>query len=209
MAMVILACGALAREIKAVVAANGWQDVRLECLPAHLHNEPHRIPEAVREKLLQLETGEQVFVAYADCGTGGRLDGVLAEFGAERLPGAHCYDVFAGESVIAALAEQAPGTFYLTDFLARHFDRLVLHELGIERHPELAQLYFGQYQRLVYLSQRDDAELQCLAERAAQRLGLAFETRHTGYGGLETSLVRFVESPVAALSGSEEPEWPQ
>lgn len=209
MSMVILACGALAREINALIVANGWQGVRLECLPAHLHNEPHRIPEAVREKLLQFDAGEQVFVAYADCGTGGRLDGVLEEFGAQRLPGAHCYDVFAGEAVVAELSEQAPGTFYLTDFLARHFDRLVLHELGIERHPELAQLYFGQYQRVVYLSQREDPELQQLAERAAQRLGLAFESRHTGYGGLQESLVRFVESPEAALSGREEVEWPQ
>lgn len=207
--MIILACGALAREIKAVVSANHWQDVRLECLPAHLHNSPHLIPDAVREKLRKFDGHEEVFVAYADCGTGGLLDGVLDEFGVERLPGAHCYDVFAGESVIAALADQAPGTFYLTDFLARHFERLVLEELGINRHPELAPLYFGHYERLVYLSQREDAELDDLAQRAAQRLGLVFEKRHTGYGGLETSLVRFVESPVTALSGSEEIKWPQ
>ncbi|MCG6659849.1 DUF1638 domain-containing protein [Halomonas campisalis] len=191
----IIACGALAREIKAVIAANGWRDVRLECLPADLHNRPDRIPDAVGEKLQRASRHQRIFVAYADCGTGGLLDEVLAEHGAERLPGAHCYDVYAGESVIAALSEQEPGTFYLTDFLVRHFDRLVIQELGIARHPELASLYFGQYRCLVYLSQRDDPALQAAARRAAAGLGLSFEYRHTGYGELATSLVRLVSEP--------------
>jgi hypothetical protein len=190
----IIACGALAREIQAVIRANAWREVRVECLPADLHNRPERIPEAVRARLVAAEQrGERAFVAYADCGTGGRLDRVLEAYGAARLPGAHCYDTFAGEAVIAALAEQEPGTFYLTDFLVRHFDRLVLRELGIERYPELATLYFGQYRRLVYLSQRDEPALRDAAERAAERLGLAFTYRHTGYGELGISLVRFVE----------------
>ena len=122
---------------------------------------------------------------------------MLAKHGAERLPGAHCYDVYAGESVVAALSEQEPGTFYLTDFLVRHFDRLLIEDLGIARHPELAHLYFGQYRRLVYLSQRDDPVLQAAARHAAARLGLSFEYRHTGYGELATSLVRLVSEPAA------------
>ncbi|MCE8017033.1 DUF1638 domain-containing protein [Halomonas sp. MCCC 1A17488] len=193
----IIACGALAREIMALIDANDWHDVRLECLPADLHNRPDRIPEAVGRKLREASRYSRIFVAYADCGTGGLLDEVLAEHGAERLPGAHCYDVYAGESVIAALSEQELGTFYLTDFLVRHFDRLVIQELGIEHHPQLASLYFGQYRRLVYLSQRDDPALQAAAQRAAARLGLSFEYRHTGYGELATSLVRLVSEPVA------------
>ena len=148
---------------------------------------------------------DHVFVAYADCGTGGRLDRLLEDYGAQRLPGAHCYDFYAGQAVIAALAEQQPGTFYLTDFLVRHFDRLVLRELGIERHPQLASVYFGNYRRLVYLSQRDDPLLQEAAERAARRLGLDYEYRHTGYGELGVSLSRVVGS--AATVG--ELPWPR
>ena len=191
----IIACGALAREIKTLIIANDWHNVCLECLPADLHNRPDRIPDAVGKKLQEASHYQRILVAYADCGTGGLLDNVLARYGAERLPGAHCYDVYAGESVIAALSEKEPGTFYLTDFLVRHFDRLVMEELGITRHPELASLYFGQYRRLVYLSQRDDPVLQAAAQRAAEQLGLNFEYRHTGYGGLETSLIRLVAGP--------------
>ncbi|MEX6500648.1 DUF1638 domain-containing protein [Pseudomonas zhanjiangensis] len=192
--MLIIACGALAREINALVAANGWQQVRLQCLPADLHNHPERIAGAVQDKLGEVgRTGERVFVAYADCGTGGRLDQVLREHGVERLPGAHCYEFYAGERVFAELAAAEPGTFYLTDFLARHFDRLVMRELGIDRHPQLASMYFGHYRRLVYLAQREDPALLQAAERAAEQLGLAFEYRHTGYGDLQVSLVRLIE----------------
>lgn len=194
----IIACGALAREIKALIRANGWQGVRLECLPASLHNRPERIPEAVRGRLSAARReGVRVFVAYADCGTGGRLDRVLDDYGAERLPGAHCYDFYAGQAVIAALGEEQPGTFYLTDFLVRHFDRLVLRELGIERHPQLAATYFGHYRRLVYLSQRDDPLLREAAQRAARRLGLDYEYRHTGYGELGVALGRVVGGAAA------------
>lgn len=203
--MVIIACGALAREIKALIRANGWHGLRLECLPASLHNRPERIPEAVRGRLAAARrAGARVFVAYADCGTGGRLDRVLEEFGAERLPGAHCYDFYAGQAVIAALAEEQPGTFYLTDFLVRHFDRLVLRDLGIERHPELAAVYFGNYRRLVYLSQRDDPQLGEAAEDAARRLGLDYEYRPTGYGELGVALGRVV----GGQSTAGELPWP-
>lgn len=205
----IIACGALAREIKTLIDANGWRDVRLECLPADLHNRPENIPAAVNEKLRTAPKGTHVLVAYSDCGTGGRLDAVLAAHGAERLPGAHCYDIYAGEAVMAMLGEQEPGTFYLTDFLVRHFDRLVIQELGIECHPELASVYFGHYRRLVYLSQRRDPALEAQARRAADRLGLPFEARHTGYGALETTLVRLVEPADAARTEvSEETTWP-
>lgn len=192
--MLIIACGALAREINALVAANGWQQVRVQCLPADLHNHPERIAGAVRDKLQQVDrTRERVFVAYADCGTGGLLDRVLAEHDVERLPGSHCYDFYAGEQTFAELAAAEPGTFYLTDFLARHFDRLVMRELGIDQHPQLAALYFGNYRRLLYLAQREDPTLVQAAERAAELLGLAFEYRVTGYGDLHTSLLRFIE----------------
>ncbi|HJV24434.1 MAG TPA: DUF1638 domain-containing protein [Aromatoleum sp.] len=188
----IIACGAIARELTDVLAANGWQHVKVQCLPAELHNRPERIPEAVREKIRAGRSRfERILVAYADCGTGGLLDRVIEEEGVERLPGAHCYEFYAGSPAFAAIADAEPGTFYLTDFLVRHFDRLVIRELGIERHPELAQLYFSNYRRLVYLAQREDAQLRAQAEQAAARLGLAFDYRLTGYGDLERAVVRF------------------
>jgi len=198
--MLIIACGALAREITAVVRANAWSQVRVECLPADLHNHPERIPEAVRRKLEQVDRArERVFVAYADCGTGGLLDQVLEAHGVQRLAGAHCYEFYAGAQVFAELAEAEPGTFYLTDFLARHFQRLVVTGLGLDRHPQLAALYFGNYRRLVYLAQREDPLLVERAQQAAARLGLTYEQRFAGYGDLQSSLVRFI---------GEERAWP-
>ena len=198
--MLIIACGALAREITAVVRANAWSQVRVECLPADLHNHPERIPEAVRRKLERVDRArERVFVAYADCGTGGLLDQVLEAHGVQRLAGAHCYEFYAGAQVFAELAEAEPGTFYLTDFLARHFQRLVVTGLGLDRHPQLAALYFGNYRRLVYLAQREDPLLVERAQQAAARLGLTYEQRFAGYGDLQSSLVRFI---------GEEPAWP-
>ena len=192
--VLIIACGALARELQAVIRANGWEHVRVQCLPAHLHNRPERIPAAVRGVLEEADMArERVFVAYADCGTGGRLDLVLSEYGVERLPGAHCYQFFAGREAFDALADAEPGTLYLTDFLARHFDRLVIGELGIGAHPELLAMYFGNYRRLVYLAQGDDPALLARARAAASRLGLEFEHRFTGYGELAGSLQRFID----------------
>ena len=136
---------------------------------------------------------ETIFVAYGDCGTGGALDAVLREENVERIPGAHCYEFFAGSEAFAALADEEPGTFYLTDFLLRHFDRLVIRGLGLDRHPELAPQYFGNYRRLVYLAQVDAPERIAAARAAAHRLGLAFAHRVTGYGGLERSLRATVE----------------
>ncbi len=155
--VLILACGALAREVLAIVDANRWQHVDVHCLPAQLHTTPRQIPAAV-EEALEDAAGRytQVFVAYADCGTGGALDEVIARHGAERLPGAHCYAFFAGLDEWDALQEEEPGTYYLTDFLVRHFESLVYRPLGLDRHPELLDDVFGNYRRVVYLAQTDD-----------------------------------------------------
>ena len=187
--VLVIGCGALATELVAVIDQAGLSNVDLTCLPATLHNRPGGIPALVREKIRQARPRyERIFIAYADCGTGGLLDAVLADEGVERLPGAHCYEFYATAPAFAALADEELGTFYLTDFLARNFDRLVITGLGIDRHPELLTTYFGNYKRLVYLAQTDDPTLVATARRAARRLGLTFEVRSTGYGELATSL---------------------
>jgi hypothetical protein len=191
--VLVLACGAIAREVLAVIELNGWEHVELRCLPAQLHSTPQRIAPAVDRKLAELAGRyERVFVADADCGTAGDLDRVLERHGVERLPGAHCYGFLAGNETWAALHDADPATFYLTDFLARHFEALVVRGLGLDRHPELLPQLFGNYRRLLYLAQTDDAELLARARAAAARLGLAFERRRTGYGELLPSLQRFV-----------------
>ena len=197
--VLVLACGALAREVLAVVRANRWEHVDVHCLPAHLHSTPQRIPDAVDEALERAASRyDRVFVAYADCGTAGRLDAVLAAHGVERLDGAHCYAVFAGIKEWDALQEEEPGTFYLTDFLARHFDSLVAGPLGLDRHPELAEEIFRNYRRVVYLAQTDDAALLERARACADTLGLAFEHRPTGYGRLADSLLHFAAAAARA-----------
>lgn len=188
-AVLVIACGALAREIVALRSLNQWPHMVVQCLPADWHNRPEKIPEGVRAKI-RAARGRftSIFVAYADCGTGGLLDAVLAEEGVERIPGAHCYEFFAGSAQFAALAEAELGTFYLTDFLLQHFERLIIHGLGIDKHPELLPMYFGHYKKLTYLAQVPSAEKVAAGQAAAARLGLAFETQVTGYGGLATSL---------------------
>jgi hypothetical protein len=191
----VIACGALAREIAALTRANGWTALEVRCLPAELHNRPERIAPAVRETIAA-NRGQyaQMFVAYADCGTRGELDQVLREEGIERLPGAHCYEFFATARVFAQLADGEPGTFYLTDFLLRHFERLVVRPLGLDRHPELVQEYFRHYRKLVYLSQAPRPEAIAQARHIAERFGFQFEHRFTGYGELGTRLAALVES---------------
>ncbi|MGQ0675885.1 MAG: DUF1638 domain-containing protein [Rhodospirillales bacterium] len=185
----LIACGALAREIVWLTKANGWRHLTVACLPAHYHNTPSLIPGAVRRKIRGARGRfERILVLYGDCGTGGELDTVLAEEEIERVAGPHCYAFFAGLPEFDALHAQEPGTFYLTDYLARHFDRLIVAGLGIDRHPELLNDYFGNYKRLVYLAQTDDAALTRKARGAAQRLGLAFERRFTGFGDLAAFL---------------------
>jgi Protein of unknown function (DUF1638) len=181
----LIACGALARETLAAIEASRLTHVEVACLSALLHNRPERIPEAVRAKIREHRADfARILVLYADCGTGGELDRVLAEEGVERIGGAHCYAFYAGQKVFEELADAEPGTFYLTDFLTRQFDTLVIEGLGLDRHPELLPMYFGNYRRLVYLAQTHDAELEAAARSAAQRLGLAYECRFTGLGEL-------------------------
>jgi hypothetical protein len=190
----VIGCGALARELVEVARRVPGLDVA--CLAPDLHNRPDGIPAAVRNRIrrARVDGYERIFVAYADCGTGGLLDPVLAEEGVERLPGAHCYEVFAGGPAFAAMADAEPGTFWLTDFLARNFERLVVRGLGIDRHPELQAVYFAHYTRVVYLSQTDDPDLLVLARRAADRLGLAFEHRPTGVGNLAAPIEAWARS---------------
>ena len=187
----LIACGALAREVRALTEINRWTHLELTCLPAQLHNRPERIPAAVRAKI-RANRGryERILVLYGDCGSGGELDRVLAEEGVERIEGPHCYAFYRGVDAFLAEAEAEPGCFYLTDFLVRHFHRLVIQGLGIDRHPELLPLYFGNYTKLVYLAQTADPDLERKAKAAALRLGLAYEQRTTGYGGLADFLRR-------------------
>jgi hypothetical protein len=190
----VIACGALAREIAALRRANGWTALDVLCLPPELHNRPERIAGAVREKIrAHRDDYAEIFVAYGDCGTRGALDAVLREEGVERIAGAHCYEFFATPSVFSALADAEPGTFYLTDFLLRHFERLVIRGLGIDRHPELLPVYFGNYRRLVYLAQASRAESADQARAIAARLGLEYRFQSTGYGGLEQGLTAFAD----------------
>jgi len=187
--LLLIACGALAHEVMAVLRLNDLHGVAVQCLPARLHNTPQLIPDAVRAKIREGRARyERIFVLYGDCGTGGLLDEVLEEEGVERIAGAHCYEFFAGSADFTQLADDEPCSFYLTDFLARHFDRLVIKGLGIDRHPELLPLYFGNYKRVVYLAQTHSAKHLAAARVAAERLGLAFEHRFTGYGDLGTSI---------------------
>lgn len=177
----IIACGALAHELTATIRRSGWQHLEIQCLPAHLHNTPARITGLVEAKI-QAARGHyrHIYVAYADCGTGGLLDAMLEREGVERIGGNHCYEFFSGSAVFSAMSEAEPATFYLTDYLVRHFDRLIMRDLGIEAHPELQSLYFGNYRKLVYLAQRHDEALLAKARAAAQRLDLEFECHVTG-----------------------------
>ncbi len=185
----VIACGALSWEIIALIRANGWDRIEVQCLPADWHNKPQLIPDGVRRKIHEARgTYNPIFVAYGDCGTGGMLDAVLEEEGVERIGGAHCYQFFAGEEEFLALHDAEPGTFYLTDYLAKHFETLILKGMGIDKHPELESMYFGNYKKLVYLAQTEDEAITDLARAAADRLGLEFEFRFTGYGGLEPML---------------------
>lgn len=192
--VLVLACGALAREIQQLKLMNGWEHLKIKCLEADLHNRPERIPERIRANIYHYRPQfPQIFVAYADCGTGGLLDSVLAEEGIERLPGAHCYATFAGQQSFAELAEAELGSFYLTDFLARHFERLVIKGMQLDKHPELMPLYFNHYTRLVYLAQTSNPELLAKAQAAAEFLHLEFKLVATGYGELATELARIAQ----------------
>jgi hypothetical protein len=186
----VIGCGALAREL--LELTGDLPGVEVACIDARLHMRPKRIADAVASRISRArqELGEEVriFVAYADCGTGGALDAVVAAEGVARLEGAHCYELYAGSAAFAALQDDEVGTFYLTDFLARQFETLVIGGLGLDRHPELLDLYFGNYRRLVFLAQTDDEDLTARARAAAERLRLSFERRYTGLGELAPSI---------------------
>jgi len=187
--VLLVACGALAREIVDLIERNRWTHFDVQCLPAKWHNTPEKIVPAVREKIREAKTRyKSIFVLYGDCGTGGRLDAMLAEEGVERIDGPHCYAFFSGNAEFAARAETEFSAFYLTDYLARHFDKLIWQGLGLERHPELLSAYFGNYTKIVYLAQTRDEELAKKAMAAARKLGLNYEYRFTGYGELEDGL---------------------
>jgi Protein of unknown function (DUF1638) len=200
----VIGCGALARELVDLARRAGLPALDLTCLPASLHNRPERIPTAVQARVrrARAEGYDRIFVAYADCGTGGLLDRVLDEEGVARLEGAHCYEVYAGRAAFAGLTDAEPATFFLTDFLARNFERLVIRGLGLDRHPELLSVYFGNYRRLVYLAQADDHALTQRAEAAARRLGLAFERRLVGFGDLDPALASFRATSTGGASPS-------
>ena len=187
--VLVITCAAIAREVNEIKKLGQWSQMDLQAITADLHSRPEKIPGAVAAKIdAARDQYEHIFVAYGDCGTSGELDRVLEERGVKRLPGAHCYDFLAGRDVYAQMQEAEPGTFYLTDFLAQHFQRLVIEVLGIDRHPELQEMYFGNYTRLVLLAQTDSDEITAQAKAAADQLGLRFERVYTGMGEMVPEL---------------------
>lgn len=189
--VLLLACGALAREILALIDANGWSHMDLQCLPANLHLYPDKIPDAVEVAVKAArDSYDDIFVVYADCGTGGLLAARCTDLGVEMVAGPHCYSFFEGNETFSAHADTEFTAFYLTDFLVRQFDAFVWKPMGLDRHPQLLDMYFGNYEKLVYLAQTNAPELDAQAESAAARLGLKYERRFTGYGDLATALAK-------------------
>ncbi|MCO4826400.1 MAG: DUF1638 domain-containing protein [Amylibacter sp.] len=187
--VLLVACGALAREIVDLKSQNNWDHLDLTCLPAIWHNHPEKITDAVRRAVHKhRDAYEQIFIVYADCGTGGMLQSACDELGVDMVKGPHCYSFFEGNERFAEHSESEITAFYLTDFLARQFDAFIWRPLGMDRHPELVEMYFGHYTKLVYQAQSDDPALTARAQGYADRLGLEFERRFTGYGDLRTTL---------------------
>ncbi len=187
--ILLLACGALAHEVLALKSANRWDHMDLTCLPANLHLYPQKICSAVEAVVLKhRDHYDQIFVLYADCGTGGLLAAKCAELGVEMMEGPHCYSFFEGNAAFAAHGDDEITAFYLTDFLVRQFDAFVWKPMGLDQHPELLDIYFANYTKLVYQAQIKDDKLKALAESHANRLGLEFEYRFTGYGDLGRTL---------------------
>lgn len=187
--ILLVACGALAREILDLIKINRWDHMDLTCLPAIYHVHPEKIPDAVRATVAKNRAAyQQIFVVYADCGTGGMLQKTCDDLGIEMVSGPHCYSFFEGNDRFADISETEFTAFYLTDFLVRQFDAFVIKPMGLDRHPDLRDMYFGNYEKLVYQAQTEDPELTAKARICADRLGLAFERRFTGYGDLQTSL---------------------
>lgn len=195
--VLVIACGAIALELVRIRKLNRWNHIDFQCLPPDLHNRPEKIAPEVQAKIDSgLDRYRKIFVAYADCGTAGALDKVLTHYDIERIPGAHCYEFFAGSDLFQDLAVTEPGSFYLTDFLTRHFERLVIKGLGIDRLPRLKNVYFNNYKRLVYLAQSDSEELRLMARRHADDLGLAYACFDCGTTALSNMLKpRLVQTP--------------
>jgi Protein of unknown function (DUF1638) len=195
--LLVIACGMIAREVLAVKEQLGLDHLELTCLPAEFHYYPDRIPPAMDKAISEAKTEgyEHIFIGYADCGTGGMLDKVCEKHGVERMAGAHCFAFYQGNAAFEAAGDRDMLAFYMTDFLCRQFDAFFIKPLGLDRHPELARDYFGNYEKLVYLAQTDDPELDKVAERAAEMLGLAYERRFTGYGDLPGTLEMVASTP--------------
>lgn len=185
----VICCGAVAREILGLVRERGWEHIEVTCLPANFHNTPENLPEGIRAKIrANRACYANILVLYSDCGSGGRIQAMLDEEGVQGIGGAHCYEVFSGSENFRRMMADEPGSFFLTDFLARHFEKLVFRGLGLDRYPQLRDTYFGQYRKVVYLAQSEDPELRRLAEAAAASIDLEFEMRYTGYGEFENFL---------------------
>ncbi|MGI9387954.1 MAG: DUF1638 domain-containing protein [Methyloligellaceae bacterium] len=184
--VLLIACGALAREIVQLIELNRWQHLDVACLPAKLHNEPEKIPEAVREKIRANRAKyDTIKIVYADCGTGGLLDNVCAEEGVERIEGPHCYSFFSGNTAFEARGDDDMTSFFLTDYLVRHFEKIIWEGFGLDRRADMRDFLFANYEKVVYLAQIEDADLEARARAIANRLSLAYEYRFTGMGDLE------------------------
>lgn len=192
--VLLIACGALAHEVLAIRRTGGWDHLDLQCLPANLHLWPERIPQAVETAVTQhRDSYDQIFVLYADCGTGGLLQQKCRDLGVEMLEGPHCYSFFEGNARFADLADTEMTAFYVTDFLVRQFDAFVWRPMGFDRHPELIKMMFGNYSKLIYQAQTEDPALDAKAADCAARLGLAYERRFTGYGDLERAIAEVAQ----------------
>ncbi|TPI64789.1 DUF1638 domain-containing protein [Mesorhizobium sp. B3-1-3] len=190
--LLVIACGMIAREVLAVKQQLKLDHLELTCLPAEFHFYPDRIAPAMDKAIEKAKTEgySRIFVGYADCGTGGLLDRVIEKHGVERMAGPHCFAFYQGMDAYAKIADDDMMSFYMTDFLCRQFEAFFIKPLGLDRHPELIKDYFGNYEKLIYLAQTDDPELDKVAEKAAVMLGLAYERRPTGYGDLTSELAR-------------------
>ena len=187
--ILIIGCGALAHEVREIIKLNDWDNVRLQCLNADLHNTPKILPAKIKESIdSNINDYSKIFIAYADCGTGGLIDLILKDYDIERLDGAHCYEFYSGSSVFEELSEKEIGTFYLTDFLVKNFDRLVIDGLGIQKYPALKEDYFKNYKNVVYLAQKQDNVLESKARECADYLNLEFSALFTGLDNLENQL---------------------
>ena len=197
--LTLVACGALARELLSITSQFPEGAVEITCLPAAWHNHPERIVPGLRRKVASLRRkGRRVAVVYGDCGTGGEIDAFLEAEKLDRIPGPHCYEMFLGAAAFDAEMERELGTFFLTDYMVRHFERIVMQGMGLRKHPQLREMYFGNYRRALYIAQTEDAALQAKARDAAAELGLAYEYRFTGFGGLPAWLAESVAAGMPA-----------